>query len=236
VCAQACGVKRTLPYKSQRAPLPIHHELRKWPAAAGRRHEWLVTLYCLRERRLFLQILVMKMKKSRWRPSRKIQQLSNLLLKNRSEVQTFQRLVIARRAAQSARKFYYFASKDQRAGSYSITPNCRSMPRRSRTPQRVTNRHSWNVLKVTANGTYMRFYINNTLVADGNFYAYGDGYEGLTFLHDTGPLRCGLCQPEPGCPSFRRGHQRGRRVTSRRGGCGALRSDGAIGRRLTRGR
>lgn len=46
--------------------------------------------------------------------------------------------------------------------------------------------NSWNRLKVTANGDYMRFYINNVLVADGHFNTFGNGYVGLAFYDDDG--------------------------------------------------
>lgn len=46
----------------------------------------------------------------------------------------------------------------------------------------------FNILKVTANGAYMQFFINGQLVADGQFTVFNDGYVGLFLQGDTGRL------------------------------------------------
>lgn len=48
--------------------------------------------------------------------------------------------------------------------------------------------NGYNLLKVTANGSYMQFFINGVLIADGYFDAFSSGHVGVNFFNDAGRL------------------------------------------------
>jgi hypothetical protein len=80
---------------------------------------------------------------------------------------------------------YYFAYSNSGVFSIWIINNTQTIPLQNWTESAAINKGSWNTLKVIADGSTLKFYINNTLVWSGSDSTLTDGKVGITMYRDA---------------------------------------------------